>query len=228
MLMFFPLIMKGQKTPSRYHYSKPPMDSSAENNNQSLISSSNFQYVQSEAFERYPELKSVEIRFRNRKLKTTMAARPSLMSFFRSNKNRVYYIFINNDSKNPNTVLLNDLPTNAKIGVIGHEYAHILDYESKSKLQLVSYGLKYLLSKKFKRNLENRIDKITISRGLGWQVYNFSSYVFNDTTVTSDYKAYKKKFYFTPAEILKQMVQENEVYQNLSLLLDTSPYLSSF
>lgn len=225
--LILPLLVKGQKNTARYQFSKPPVDSTDSNYTDSKEENA-FQFVQSSAFSYYPELKDVDIRFKEKKLKTTMAARPSFWSIFKPDKKRVYYIFINNDKDNPNTVLLNELPENAQIGVIGHEYAHILDYESKSKLELVGYGFKYLTNKKFKKNLENQIDKITIARGLGWQVYNFSSYVFNDASVTQEYKDYKKMFYFTPVEILKQMLENSEIYQNLTFLLQKSTYLSSF
>ncbi len=225
--LIFPALIKGQKNPVRYQFSKPPVDSSTTGLKKPYAENT-FIYMQEAAFAYYPELKSVDIRFKEKKLKTTMAARPGLFSIFGMKKNRVYYIFINNDKKNPNSVLLNELPTNAQVGVIGHEYAHILDYQSKRNLQLVGYGLKYIFSKKFKKNLENSIDEITISRGLGWQVYDFSSYVFNDSSVTSEYKAYKKKFYYTPSEILKQMVENSEVYKNLAFFLQKSHYISSF
>ncbi len=223
----FPVLIKGQKNPVRYQFSKPPVDSST-NELKKPYAENTFVYMQEAAFAYYPELESVNIRFKEKKLKTTMAARPSLFSVFRMKKNRVYYIYINNDKKNPNSLLLKELPSNAQVGVIGHEYAHILDYQSKSNLQLVGYGFKYVFSKKFKKKLENNIDEITISRGLGWQVYNFSSFVFNDSSVTSKYKAYKKKFYYTPSEILKQMVENSEVYKNLAFFLQKSHYISSF
>lgn len=227
MVLFFPLVLKCQKPSTTLQYSETTVNRATLNLKKHHFANP-YQHECSLAFSFYPELHNVDIRYIEKKLRTTMAARPGFLSVIKPKHKRVYYIFINNDNKNPNTVLLNELPANARIGVIAHEYAHIIDYQSKSGLQLIGYGIKYILSKRFKKKLENTVDKITIARGLGWQVYNFSSYVFNDSSVTMEYRNYKKKFYFTPPEILKEMLHKNEVYQNLSLLFHTSAYLTAF
>ena len=66
---------------------------------------------------------------------------------------------------------------NAKVGLLGHELAHIECYEEKSNFDLLVTGLKYLLSEKFKHEFEIDTDKRTIDHGLGWQLYDFELYM---------------------------------------------------
>ncbi len=149
----------------------------------------------------FNELKNTKIIFSKKKIKTTMLCRPRWDFLFRKKENRVYKIIFNSDSLNSNKVTIDELSFNAQIGVIGHEYSHIIDYMGQSKLDLVKFGFLYLTSKKFKEKLEKKIDKIAIDRGLGWQIYDFSRYVLDESSANDEYKEYKATYYYTPTEI---------------------------
>lgn len=149
----------------------------------------------------YPELKNTKISFRRRKLKTTMVARPKGMNVFRGKGKRHYIIYINDF---PTAKISPDsVSFNAQIGVIGHELAHLVDYENISSLKILYIGLSYF-NKKFRAKFERATDLRTINHGLLWQCYDFASYFHNSSIAPTEYINYKKKFYMSPKEIKEQ------------------------
>lgn len=162
------------------------------------------------ALSRYPELAHVKIEFVFKKIATTMAARPCSNVLFRKGGNRDYRIFINTDAEKIKGVLLHQVPFNAQVGIIGHELAHILDYESKSAGGLVVTGIRYV-SKKFRSRMEKETDQIAIQRGFGWQLYAFTDYLFTCKEVPASYLEYKKKVYYCPKDFLN-MLKRNPQY----------------
>lgn len=149
------------------------------------------------ALSHYPQLKNVTINLIFDKERTTMSARPKISSLFC--KNRKYNIRINN-AESFKGILLSEVPFNAQIGVIGHELAHIVDYEQKSLGQIIATGIGYL-SRKYKRKLEHRIDSETIRQGLGWQLFDWAEYSMNENNATKKYIRFKKRIYMSPEKI---------------------------
>lgn len=125
----------------------------------------------------YPELKDIKIEFRIKKRNTPLTSRPRIFSVFRKKKNRKYIITISSESSDRLVpILFSNLPYNAQIGVLGHELAHIADYNTKNTFQLL--GLSFgMLSAKYVDKFEWNTDKRTIEHGLGYQLYAWSSYV---------------------------------------------------
>ena len=158
----------------------------------------------------YPELRNVNIKVRYGIIKTTMQCRPRWDFLFHTKKNRSYVIYIGDKIKNGGGILYRNLPLNAQIGVIGHELAHIIDYQSMNNLKLIRFGMDYLTSKK-KKEIENRTDLIAIHRGLGYQIGDFAKYVFEESGASLEYLKYKMKFYFKPQQI-SEILATNPIY----------------
>ncbi len=154
----------------------------------------------------YPELKDVKIRFKRQNIKTTMQARPTTTSILDGKKKRVYIIYIDTKIKNKKGVDITHAPFNAQIGILGHELAHISDYESCTNAGIMRFGLDYL-DKKKKQNIEHYTDLITISHGLGWQLYDWSKFVFDESGANPKYLKFKAKYYLEPEEI-KAAIEE--------------------
>jgi len=149
----------------------------------------------------FPELKNTTISFKRRELRTTMAARPKGIEVFREKGKRGYVIYINDFPSvkvSPDSVSFN-----AQVGIIGHELAHIVDYEQTSSLKMLIVGFSYL-NKKFRTKFERATDLRTINHGLLWQCYDFALYVHNSSVAPTEYINYKKKFYMSPKEIKEQ------------------------
>lgn len=148
----------------------------------------------------YPNLKEVDVQFVFKKLNGSMEARPKYGSLIRSRKKRSYHVFVNID-KSSTGVLISDMNPDQRIGLIGHEFAHILDYSTKSSFRLIWEGMKYILSKKFRRKFERETDLRTIENGLGAELEQFSIFIHTDTNITHHYRKRLEEFYMTTDEI---------------------------
>jgi hypothetical protein len=156
----------------------------------------------------YPELKDVSIRFRMKNIKTTMKSVPRNDFIFKKKKRRVYHIYFDKKIKRDKGILLKDVPINAQIGIIGHELAHIIDYENKTTMGVVLTGIRYI-GPKYRRKLEALTDQETISRGLGWQLMDWTEYVSNSSNASEKYLKYKEKYYYNAIDI-RHLLQERQ------------------
>lgn len=156
----------------------------------------------------FPELDSTRIVFKEAKIKTSLNARPTIGSIlFRRRENRTYVIRIkpnNGDS----VATLDQVSFNGAIGVLGHEFNHIVDYANRGFFGIIGRLFSYT-NKRGKRQYEREIDQMTIEKGLGWQLYDWEDYVINKSMATARYKKYKKSVYFTPND-LKIIINELE------------------
>jgi len=157
----------------------------------------------------FPELSNSHIEFKKARISTTLNSRPKIWSLlFHSKENRKYIIRINTRKKD-SSIHFDAVPFKAKVGIMGHEYAHILDYSQKNFFQIIGRLFSYA-SKKRKIEFEHEIDMLTIEKGLGKELYEWSYYILNDSNATNDYKEFKRETYLTPKEILEEIgVVEN-------------------
>lgn len=154
----------------------------------------------------YPELKGTRIIFEYSNEKTTMACRPSKLIF-----PRIYRVLINK-SKSFDGIPFDSIPYNAAVGIVGHELAHIVDYERLNLFGLIDRLLLYANKPHGKPYFEKSIDLLTINRGLGWQLYDWAKYAMYDNRIaTEEYKQFKRKTYLTPDEI-KQYIAHYSMY----------------
>lgn len=150
----------------------------------------------------YPELAETKIKFKYQKISTTLNARPTITSLlFSKREDRIYILRVNNSLKD-SVISVSDVPFNAKIGLFAHEFSHFADYSKKSMFGVIGRGISYA-SKKSKTTFEKEIDLKTIQRGLGWQLYDWSNFVLNDSNADEKYKEFKKETYMTPESILE-------------------------
>lgn len=160
------------------------------------------------ALSHYPELDSTKIEFKKARIKTTLNARPTLGSLlFRKKSKRKYIVRINSTLKDSN-IVLDSVPLNATIGLFGHEFNHFVDYSTKNIFGVIARLIAYS-SKKSKEKFEKEIDLMTINRGLGWELYDWSYYVLNESVATEKYKKFKRRIYLEPEEIEELIKQNN-------------------
>ncbi|HDP54236.1 MAG TPA: hypothetical protein ENN24_00920 [Bacteroidetes bacterium] len=163
---------------------------------------------------RYPDLKDTRIMFKRKALTTTMAARPTVLDMFRHRSKRHYKIFINHTRNKRKSPLLKNIPYEARVGVIGHELAHIVDYNNKNFITIIGNGVAYVVSDSFKQKLEYKIDGMTINRGLGPGLYAFRLFVEEEAQTTRKYRKFKEKIYMTSAEIAQVIHEMNSAVDN--------------
>jgi len=158
------------------------------------------------ALSAYPELMPCRIHIVEKKIKSTMAARPGFGSaMFRSATNRRYKIFVNVFPK-ANAPLFDEFSLNAQIGIFAHELAHFLHYLDIGRGGLLRDAVNYG-NADFKSDFERATDSVAIARGFGWQCYDFAMQLSNNPRVPDQYKESKKKFYLSPEEIFLLMQQ---------------------
>jgi len=152
----------------------------------------------------FPELKNSKIKFKKSLIFTTLNARPTVWSvLFKKKEKRNYIVRINKTTRD-SMVTYNEVPFNAKIGLLSHEFTHFVDYLDKN-IGGVAKRLKMYMRKDTKREYEHEIDSLTVSRKLGWQLYDFSYFVLNTSDASAKYKIFKKYTYMLPEEILNIM-----------------------
>jgi hypothetical protein len=157
------------------------------------------------ALSNFPELKTIEIRIKIKSSKLALTSRPDWKNIFRPKRSWVYLIIISCKSKEvPNELLFSNLPFNAQIGILGHEFSHTIFYLNKSLTDIISIGIKYLNSN-YRIKFEQETDRETIRRGLGWQLLEFAEYCRNSPYADSKYKLWLDKYYLQPYKIKEAM-----------------------
>jgi hypothetical protein len=148
----------------------------------------------------FPELSNSRIQLKYKKIRTTLNVRPTIGSLVFNRKNNRKYIVRINSSTNDSIITLNELSSDAQIGVIGHELSHIVDYRMKNIWGVIARGFSYI-SRRRKANFEKEIDRIAIKHGLGCELYEWSNYVLHGSDASSKYKLFKSNTYLKPEEI---------------------------
>ncbi len=166
------------------------------------------------ALSHFPELTYVAIDFKFKQSDTTLSARPRLLSVLVPGRLRKYEVMISKrtrTSKEP--VMLKNLDFNMQVGVIGHELAHIADYVRKTPAQVIRYSIMYMFES-FRKKIENRTDRLTIKRGLGYQILAYARLV---EKLKKDYPQEKyyqdyNNIYLSASEIESRMARL-QIYQ---------------
>jgi hypothetical protein len=145
----------------------------------------------------------VKIKVKEKRIGTTMAMRPSFFSFFKKPEKRTYVLCINNN-EDFSGILFQDVPHEARIGLLAHELMHVRDYQGRGFGGLVERGWQYL-SKKGKHNFEHEIDQMVIDGGFGFFLYYWSAYVLEESDVDEKYREFKRRVYMKPKSILTEL-----------------------
>lgn len=159
------------------------------------------------ALSAYPELKDVPIEFKEASIPTTMAARPILSSLWGDQGKRCYRILIDTIDTRSKGKLFHELPFEGRIGIMAHELAHVLDYESQTPGELFTYALRYAFEGG-RQKLEERTDRIAVKRGFGWQLLAFKDHLKYCAELNADYAEYKERVYLSYNELLRILEED--------------------
>ncbi|MCY7358107.1 MAG: hypothetical protein LH609_11730, partial [Rudanella sp.] len=139
----------------------------------------------------YPELTSTTIQFvfKQRIDSSVMQAQPVFGTLLSSRKNRAYRINISALFKLTHTAIpIHQLPDAIMIGWIGHELGHIMDYESRTNLGLMGFGIGYVFSADYVKKVERIADGYAVSHGLGSYLVDTKRFILDHAELPQAYK----------------------------------------
>ena len=137
-----------------------------------------------------------------------MQAQPDFKSFFQTRRNRKYYILISERFHIEHEEFsIMDVDDEVLIGWLGHELGHVMDYRDRSSLGMLIFGVKYLFSKKFLKEVERTADRYAVKHGMYQYILATKNFILNNTSITPKYKNRIKELYLSPEEIM-EMVNE--------------------
>ncbi|WP_134090525.1 hypothetical protein [Olivibacter sp. XZL3] len=161
----------------------------------------------------YPELEDVHIRFvfKQNIRRSVMQAQPVPFSLLGKRKNRVYEIQISSLFKLTHSALpIHQLPDSVLIGWIGHELGHIMDYEQRSLIGIIRFGLGYVLSKKFIQHAEKTADTFAVNHQLGDYIIETKRFILDHADIPQAYKDRIARLYLSPDDIVEQVRELEE------------------
>lgn len=161
----------------------------------------------------YPELESthIEFKFKPSLKKSLMKAQPKFGSLFKSKKQREYVILMSENFTLDGVKLdFNTIPKNVLIGWLGHELGHIMDYQNRSNLNLVSFGINYYFSGKFIQQAERTADTYAVTHQMKPFILATKDYILNHSGLSNKYKARIRKLYLSPDEIMMLVEEKKE------------------
>jgi hypothetical protein len=153
------------------------------------------------ALSHYPELKNVNIRFElTSRAAVPYGTKPSLASCFLPRHKRVYTITILEEARGPMaSALIKNVTHDMRIGIIGHELCHVVQYNCRSCAALLKMIALYPLPF-FKKKIEQGADRCAIMHGLGHELLLHAMYIRQIPGYTEQ-RPEINKYYLKPAEI---------------------------
>ncbi len=132
---------------------------------------------------------------------STMQAQPelSLKALFGGTKR--YRIKFAMHVRDSDEFLVEDLPKDVLTGWFAHELGHIADYGSTSNFGMLWFGIKYVLSPKFKRKAEHAADLYAIEHGFYREIIAVKRFILERDFLSVAYKEKIQKYYMSIEEV---------------------------
>lgn len=169
-----------------------------------------------EALSFYPELAetSIEFKFKDNIKKSTMQAQPRFASFFKRKENRQYIILISRNIQiEGERFTMDDIPADVKVGWIGHELGHVLDYSHRTNVGMLIFGMKYLFSSAHIKEVERAADTFAIAHGMGDYILKTKNFILDNADLSEKYKERIRRLYISPEEVM-ELINENKVHED--------------
>lgn len=173
-----------------------------------------------EALSFFPELYDtpIEFKFKDKIKKSTMQAQPKFSSILSSKENREYIILISRSIQiDHKDFTMKDIPSDVKVGWIGHELGHIMDYRDRTNLGMIIFGMKYLFSPNAIREIERTADTYAIAHGMGDYILKTKDFILENADISDRYKARIRRLYISPEEVM-EIINENNVEEEVENL----------
>ncbi|MDB5014761.1 MAG: hypothetical protein JWQ25_2963 [Daejeonella sp.] len=160
------------------------------------------------ALSHYPELANTTIAFVFKKniKNSVMQAQPVFSTMIGDKDNRSYQINISALFKLTHSATpIHQIPDDIMVGWIGHELGHVMDYENRSNLGMLAFGLSYYFSDQYVKNAERRADTYAVDHGLGQYIIATKRFILDHAELPQRYKDKIARLYLSPDDIVKQV-----------------------
>lgn len=165
-----------------------------------------------EALKYYPELAEthIDFKFKDNIKNAFMVAQPKWYGVFQGKTKRAYTIKMKrNFQLKDASVPIEKIPSEVVIGWIAHELGHIMDYEKRSGIALLGFGVSYITSTRFLIRAEQTADVHAIDHGLGNYIINTKHYILDHEGISKKYKKKIRTYYMSP-EMVVQYIEESD------------------
>jgi hypothetical protein len=85
-----------------------------------------------------------------------------------------------------------------------------MDYQNKSNLELIWFGITYLLSDNHIKAAERAADTFAVSHGMADYILKTKDFILNNADIDKTYKRRIIKYYLSPEEIMEIVKQQSE------------------
>lgn len=161
--------------------------------------------------EKYPPLQSHAVRLECKVIpKTTMRARPILASFIRGKKK--FAVQYNHATQLDTHVEVEKLPDKVLKGWFAHELGHVMDYRNRSIVGMLYFGLAYLMSRRYRKQVEHKADEYAIAYGMADYILATKRYILEHSDLPESYKRRFRKYYMSEKNVHK-LIEKLEDFQ---------------
>lgn len=165
----------------------------------------------------FPELNGIpiEFKFKNSIKKSVMLAQPTWSGLLKSRSKRSYVILISKKFKISGEEFKTvNVPKDVLIGWIGHELGHVMDYQQRGNLNLMGFGIRYVMLKEFVKKAERAADSFAVSRGMSDYILKTKRFILNHANIDNTYKDRIKQYYLSPDEIMEMVKEQDSLREN--------------
>lgn len=130
-----------------------------------------------------------------------MRAQPILNFQFWNRAKRHYRIDISNHTTLEHHVPLSELPEDVLVGWFAHELGHIVDYQHRTAIGMIRFGIGYFLMPTFRIGVERQADIYAIEHGFAEYLLATKTFILEQSSLPNHYKKRIQKYYMSPDEI---------------------------
>ncbi len=158
-----------------------------------------------EVIDRNHYMRRFDLKFRIETGFSTMAARPRIKLLIIGRRKYVVSLV-----REKNSLRISDYNYQEQMGIIAHEFEHIIDYDNRGVLRLIGFVVRYMFDESYRKYIEHKTDIDAIRRGFGREVLAFTKKQYK--ILKGRKLKYTKKFYISPNKIKELMIKEKLIF----------------
>ena len=161
------------------------------------------------AFSKYSELHPRHVVLTYKIVKgSTMKAQPIINLRTLFSKEKQYRVTLAHTVRDTDDIIVSELPEDVLIGWFAHELGHVIEYLPFSNFQMIIYGLRYLISSNFRKEVEYAADLVALDHGFHAEIMATKRFILEHDLLEENYKQ-KIRRYYMPIEDVEKYLLEN-------------------